>query len=34
MVVERVRQRDGVGEAGRARSVLGAQPDQSHSTKC
>jgi hypothetical protein len=30
---ERKRERDGVGEAGRARSVLGTQPDLSHGTK-
>jgi hypothetical protein len=30
---ERERERNGVGEAGRARSVPGAHPDSSHSTK-
>jgi hypothetical protein len=38
MGIERERQResarDGVGEARRARSVPGTQPDPSHSTKC
>jgi hypothetical protein len=34
MGIERERERDGVGEAGRARSVLGAQPNPSHGTKC
>jgi hypothetical protein len=34
MGVERERERDGIGEAGRARSVLGMHPDPSHSTKC
>jgi hypothetical protein len=31
--VERERERDGVGEAGRARSVPGVHPDPSHGTK-
>jgi hypothetical protein len=30
---EREREQDEVGEAGRARSVLGVHPNQSHSTK-
>jgi hypothetical protein len=34
MGVERERERDGVGEAGRARSVLGMHPDSSYGTKC
>jgi hypothetical protein len=34
MGVEREKERDGVGEAKRARSVLGAQPDPSHGTSC
>jgi hypothetical protein len=31
---ERKREQDGVGEAGRARSVPGTQPDPSHGSKC
>jgi hypothetical protein len=33
MGVERKKEWDGVGEAGKASSVLGVHPDQSHSTK-
>jgi hypothetical protein len=31
---EREREQDGVGEAGRARSVPGVHPNLSHGTKC
>jgi hypothetical protein len=34
MGVERERERDGVGEAGRTTSVPGVQPNLSHGTKC
>jgi hypothetical protein len=34
MGVEKERERDGVGEAGRASSMLGVHPDPSHGTKC